>query len=53
MMRPLVMDFSTDEGKALQQKYEYMFGPAFLVFLSWMRSYLGSDLCAANAGRLV
>ena len=30
MMRPLVMDFLTDE-KALQQKYEYMFGPAFLV----------------------
>ena len=30
MMRPLVTDFSKDE-KALQQKYEYMFGPAFLV----------------------
>jgi alpha-D-xyloside xylohydrolase len=30
MMRPLVMDFPNDE-KALDQKYEYMFGPAFLV----------------------
>lgn len=30
LMRPLVMDFSTDD-KALDQKYEYMFGPAFLV----------------------
>ena len=30
LMRPLVMDFPTDE-KALQQKYEYMFGPSFLV----------------------
>ncbi|WP_143155255.1 glycoside hydrolase family 31 protein [Wenyingzhuangia marina] len=30
LMRPLVMDFS-DDIKALQQKYEYMFGAAFLV----------------------
>ncbi|WP_206662835.1 TIM-barrel domain-containing protein [Granulicella sibirica] len=30
MMRPLVMDFSTDE-EALNQKYEYMFGSSFLV----------------------
>ncbi|NLE31813.1 MAG: DUF5110 domain-containing protein [Bacteroidales bacterium] len=30
MMRPLVMDFSQDP-KALEQAYEYMFGPAFLV----------------------
>ena len=30
LMRPLVMDFAADET-ALQQRYEYMFGPAFLV----------------------
>jgi alpha-D-xyloside xylohydrolase len=30
MLRPLVMDFSSDE-QALTQKYEYMFGTAFLV----------------------
>lgn len=30
MMRPLVMDFAND-SRALDQKYEYMFGPAFLV----------------------
>ena len=30
LMRPLVMDFAHDD-KALAQKYEYMFGPAFLV----------------------
>jgi len=30
IMRPLVMDFPDDQ-KALVQKYEYMFGPAFLV----------------------
>ncbi len=30
MMRPLVMDFASD-SRALEQKYEYMFGPAFLV----------------------
>ncbi len=30
LMRPLVMDFSNDK-KALEQNYEYMFGPAFLV----------------------
>jgi alpha-D-xyloside xylohydrolase len=30
LMRPLVMDFSHDDH-ALAQKYEYMFGPAFLV----------------------
>jgi len=30
MMRPLVMDFANDP-RALEQKYEYMFGPAFLV----------------------
>ena len=30
IMRPLVMDFS-DDPRALDQKYEYMFGPAFLV----------------------
>ena len=30
LMRPLVMDFATDP-RALDQKYEYMFGPAFLV----------------------
>jgi len=29
-MRPLVMDFASDP-RALDQKYEYMFGPAFLV----------------------
>jgi len=29
-MRPLVMDFAGDP-RALEQKYEYMFGPAFLV----------------------
>lgn len=30
MMRPLMMDFAGDP-RALDQKYEYMFGPAFLV----------------------
>jgi alpha-D-xyloside xylohydrolase len=30
LMRPLVMDFANDT-KALEQNYEYMFGPAFLV----------------------
>jgi alpha-D-xyloside xylohydrolase len=30
LMRPLVMDFANDPH-ALDQKYEYMFGPAFLV----------------------
>jgi alpha-D-xyloside xylohydrolase len=30
IMRPLVMDFAGDP-RALDQKYEYMFGPAFLV----------------------
>jgi len=30
LMRPLVMDFA-DDSKALDQDYEYMFGPAFLV----------------------
>ncbi len=30
LMRPLVMDFAEDD-QALAQKYEYMFGPAFLV----------------------
>lgn len=30
LMRPLVMDFANDE-QALAQKYEYMFGSAFLV----------------------
>ncbi len=30
LMRPLVMDFTHDD-QALAQKYEYMFGPAFLV----------------------
>ena len=30
LMRPLVMDFASDP-RALDQKYEYMFGPAFLV----------------------
>ena len=30
LMRPLVMDFAHDDH-ALAQKYEYMFGPAFLV----------------------
>ncbi len=30
LMRPLVMDFAKDD-EALTQKYEYMFGPAFLV----------------------
>lgn len=30
IMRPLVMDFA-DDPHALDQKYEYMFGPAFLV----------------------
>jgi alpha-D-xyloside xylohydrolase len=30
IMRPLVMDFSPDR-KALEQKYEYMFGPSLLV----------------------
>jgi alpha-D-xyloside xylohydrolase len=30
LMRPLVMDFAQDD-QALTQRYEYMFGPAFLV----------------------
>ena len=30
LMRPLVMDFAHDD-QALTQKYEYMFGSAFLV----------------------
>ncbi len=30
LMRPLVMDFADDQT-ALEQNYEYMFGPAFLV----------------------
>jgi alpha-D-xyloside xylohydrolase len=30
LMRPLVFDFADDQ-KALQQKYEYMFGPSLLV----------------------
>jgi alpha-D-xyloside xylohydrolase len=30
LMRPLVFDFPSDE-KALQQKYEYMFGPDLLI----------------------
>jgi alpha-D-xyloside xylohydrolase len=30
LMRPLVMDFA-DDNKALEQKYEYMFGPSILV----------------------
>jgi len=30
LMRPLVMDFASD-NKALEQKYEYMFGPSILV----------------------
>ena len=30
LMRPLVFDFA-DDPVALQQKYEYMFGPALLV----------------------
>ena len=30
LMRPLVMDFQTDE-RALTQKYEFMFGPSLLV----------------------
>jgi alpha-D-xyloside xylohydrolase len=30
LMRPLVMDFAAD-NKALDQKYEYMFGPSILV----------------------
>ncbi len=30
LMRPLVMDFAGDK-KALEQKYEYMFGPSILV----------------------
>jgi alpha-D-xyloside xylohydrolase len=30
LMRPLVMDFA-DDAAALEQKYEFMFGPAFLV----------------------
>ncbi len=30
IMRPLVFDFS-DDPQALQQKYEYMFGPALLI----------------------
>jgi alpha-D-xyloside xylohydrolase len=30
LMRPLVMDFARDP-KALEQNYEYMFGPSFLV----------------------
>ena len=30
LMRPLVMDFASD-AQALDQQYEYMFGPAFLV----------------------
>lgn len=30
LMRPLVMDFPND-GQALEQQYQFMFGPAFLV----------------------
>ncbi len=30
LMRPLIFDFS-DDPEALQQKYEYMFGPALLI----------------------
>ena len=30
LMRPLVFDFA-DDSEALQQKYEYMFGPALLI----------------------
>ena len=30
LMRPLVFDFA-DDAEALEQKYEFMFGPAFLV----------------------
>jgi alpha-D-xyloside xylohydrolase len=30
LMRPLVMDFA-DDNKALEQKYEYLFGPSMLV----------------------
>jgi len=30
LLRPLMMDFGHDQ-KAMEQKYEYMFGPAFLV----------------------
>jgi len=30
LMRPLVFDFS-DDAEALEQKYEYMFGPALLI----------------------
>ena len=30
MMRPLVFDFA-DDAEALQQKYEYMFGPSLLI----------------------
>jgi alpha-D-xyloside xylohydrolase len=30
LMRPLVMDFPNDD-RALKERYEYMFGPAFLV----------------------
>ena len=30
LMRPLVFDFAHD-AEALQQKYEYMFGPALLI----------------------
>jgi alpha-D-xyloside xylohydrolase len=30
LMRPLVFDF-TDDPEALQQKYEYMFGPKYLI----------------------
>ena len=29
-MRPLVFDFA-DDPEALQQKYEYMFGPKYLI----------------------
>ena len=30
LMRPLVFDFA-DDAEALQQKYEYMFGPSLLI----------------------
>ena len=48
LMRPLVFDFASDK-KALEQKYEYMFGPALLISpvtqpgISEMATYLPNN----------
>jgi alpha-D-xyloside xylohydrolase len=43
MMRPLVMDFPGD-SVALDQKYEFMFGPAFLVAPVWQPNVTNWDV---------